>query len=36
MWKLETTAGDVWTFETLDEARRNQYIFGGKITKVEK
>jgi hypothetical protein len=31
-FKLETADGDIWYFETLDDARRSQYIFGGKIT----
>ncbi len=32
MFKLETADGDNWVYETLDDARRSQYIFGGKIT----
>lgn len=33
LFTLETTDGDIWEFDNLEEARRNQYIFGGKITK---
>lgn len=29
---LTTNDGDVWEFETLEEARKNKYIFGGTIT----
>lgn len=32
-YTLETPDGDVWEFDNLEEARRNQYIFGGTITK---
>lgn len=28
---LTTYDGDVWVFDTLEEAQRNQWIFGGKI-----
>ena len=31
MWILTTNDGDVWEFDTLEEAKRNQYIFGGAI-----
>lgn len=31
MFVLTTIYGDVWKFYTLEEARRNQYIFGGEI-----
>ena len=34
MYRLTTRDGDVWDFEDLEEARRNQYIFGGKIENV--
>jgi len=30
---LETPDGDKWDFGNLEEARRNQYLFGGTITK---
>ena len=30
---LETTDGDKWDFDNMEEARRNQYLFGGTITK---
>ena len=30
---LETPDGDKWEFDNLEEARRNQYLFGGTITK---
>lgn len=30
---LETPDGDKWQFDNLEEARRNQYLFGGTITK---
>lgn len=33
---LTTNDGDVWEHDTLEEARRNQYIFGGKIEEVKK
>ena len=29
---LTTNDGDVWEFDSLEEARKNKYIFGGKIT----
>lgn len=32
---LTTPGGDVWEFDTLEEARKNQYIFGGKITVIK-
>ena len=28
---LETAEGDRWEYDNLDDARRSQYIFGGKI-----
>ena len=31
MYRLTTKYGDVWEFNTLDEAKKNQYIFGGII-----
>lgn len=31
---LETTYGDIWKYDDLDEAKRDQYIFGGTITSV--
>lgn len=34
MYRLTTRDGDVWDFEDLEEARRNQYIFGGKIENI--
>lgn len=30
---LETPDGDKWDFDNMEEARRNQYLFGGTITK---
>ena len=33
MYRLTTRDGDVWIFDGLEEARKNQYIFGGKIEK---
>lgn len=33
LFTLETPDGDKWEFNNLEEARRNQYIFGGKIIK---
>ena len=37
MWILETNDGDRWTYDEneLENARRDKYIFGGKITHVE-
>lgn len=37
MWILETRDGDKWTYEEneLENARHDQWIFGGKITHVE-
>ena len=35
MYRLTTRDGDVWIFDGLEEARKNQYIFGGKIEKIE-
>lgn len=32
---LFTKDGDKWEFDDLEEARMNQYIFGGKIVKTE-
>ena len=32
---LYTNYGDVWTFDNEEEAKRNKYIFGGTIKKVE-
>ena len=32
-YELETPDGDIWNFDTLEEARKNKYIFGGKITR---
>lgn len=31
-YKLETPDGDEWIFDDHEEAKRNQYLFGGKIT----
>lgn len=33
LFTLRTIHGDVWEFDTLEEARKNLYIFGGTITK---
>lgn len=30
---VETSDGDVWHYDNLDEAQRAIYVFGGKITK---
>lgn len=30
---LNTPEGDKWTYDDLESARRDQYIFGGKISK---
>lgn len=30
---LETRDGDIWEFDNLEEARKNKWIFGGKIIK---
>ena len=35
MYRLTTRDDDVWEFEELEEARKNQFIFGGKIEKIE-
>ena len=35
MYRLITRDGDVWYFEDLEEARKNQYIFGGIIELIE-
>lgn len=35
MYRLTTRDGDVWEFEDLEEARKNQYIFGGTIVEVK-
>ena len=35
MYRLRTRDGDVWEFDDLEEARRNQYIFGGEIALIE-
>lgn len=32
---LETSMGDKWEYENEEDARRDKYIFGGKITPVE-
>ncbi len=34
MYRLTTSDGDVWDFDDLGEARKNQYIFGGTIKKI--
>ena len=34
MYRLTTRDGDVWEFDDLEEARKNQYIFGGKIEEI--
>lgn len=34
MYRLTTRDGDVWEFEDLEEARKNQYIFGGTIENI--
>lgn len=31
MYRLTTRDGDIWDFDELEEARKNRYIFGGKI-----
>lgn len=31
-YELSTPNGDIWKFDTLEEARKNKYIFGGEIT----
>ena len=33
LFTLETPTGDNWDFDSLEEAKRNQYLFGGTITK---
>ena len=37
MWILETRDGDKWTYDEseLENARRDQWVFGGKITHVD-
>lgn len=35
MYRLTTRDDDIWEFDDLEEARRNQYIFGGKIEEVK-
>lgn len=37
MWKLETRDGDIWVYDECEheDARRDQYVFGGEITHVE-
>lgn len=37
MWILETRDGDRWTYDEseLENARRDQWVFGGKITHEE-
>ena len=37
MWKLETRDGDTWMYDEgeHENARRDQYIFGGTITHIE-
>ena len=35
MYRLTTRDDDVWEFDELEEARKNQYIFGGKIEESE-
>jgi len=35
MFRLTTRDNDIWDFDTLEEARKNQYIFGGTIEEVE-
>lgn len=34
MYRLTTRDGDIWEFEVLEEARKNQYIFGGIVEKI--
>ena len=34
MNRLTTRDGDIWEFDDLEETRKNQYIFGGKIEKI--
>ena len=34
MNRLTTRDGDIWEFDDLEEARKNQYIFGGIIEKI--
>ncbi len=36
MNRLTTRDGDIWEFDDLEETRKNQYIFGGKIEKIYK
>jgi hypothetical protein len=33
---LTTKDDDIWEFDSLDEAKRNKYIFGGVIKEVDK
>lgn len=35
MWVLETRDGDIWNYNSYDDARRDQYIFGGVIIQVK-
>lgn len=37
MWILETNDGDRWTYyeNELENARRDEFIFGGEITHIE-
>ena len=34
MYRLITKDGDIWDYNTLEEAKFTQYIFGGKIEKI--
>ena len=36
MYILITPAGDRWEYEELEDARRDQYIFGGRIVEERK
>ena len=35
MYILTTRDGDIWEFEDLEEARKNKYIFRGKIEEIK-
>ena len=35
MFRLTTRDDNIWDFEELEEARKNQYIFGGKIEEIK-
>lgn len=35
MFRLTTRDNDIWDFDDLEEARKNQYIFGGVIEEVK-